>query len=215
AYQFDLNGPAISVYSACSTSLLAITQAVQNIRAGQCDIALAGGVSITSPINSGHLYQEGAIFSSDGHCTPFDAEATGTMFCDGAGVVVLKDFEQAIADGDTVFAKILGIGINNDGGYKGSFSAPSAEGQAEVIRKALFDARVMPSQISYVEAHGTATPMGDPIEVEGLKLAFGSQLNSEYCGIGSVKSNIGHLTAAAGVAGFIKTVLALHHHTLP
>src|SRR5690554_3923688 len=122
AYQFDLNGPAISVYSACSTSLLAITQAVQHIRSGQCEVALAGGVSITSPIHSGHLYQEGAIFSADGHCRPFDAEATGTMFSDGAGVVVLKDFEQAVADGDIIFAKILGVGINNDGGNKGSFS---------------------------------------------------------------------------------------------
>jgi len=215
AYQFDLHGPAVSVYSACSTSLLAITQAVQNIRMGQCDVALAGGVSITSPINSGHLYQEGAIFSSDGHCRPFDAAATGTMFSDGAGVVVLKDFDQAIVDGDTVYAKILGVGINNDGGNKGSFSAPSAEGQAEAIQKALSDAGVSPSDISYVEAHGTATPLGDPIEIEGLKMAFGFQEKSGYCGIGSVKSNIGHLTAAAGVAGFIKTVLALHHHKIP
>src|SRR5690606_34230195 len=170
---------------------------------------------INSPINSGHLYQEGAIFSSDGHCRPFDAAATGTMFSDGAGVVVLKDFDQAIADGDTVYAKILGVGINNDGGNKGSFSAPSAEGQAEAIQKALSDAGVSPSDISYVEAHGTATPLGDPIEIEGLKMAFGFQEKSGYCGIGSVKSNIGHLTAAAGVAGFIKTVLALHHHKIP
>jgi len=215
AYQFDLNGPAISVYSACSTSLLAITQAVQHIRSGQCEVALAGGVSITSPIHSGHLYQEGAIFSADGHCRPFDAEATGTMFSDGAGVVVLKDFEQAVADGDIIFAKILGVGINNDGGNKGSFSAPSAEGQAEAIRKAISDAGVSPSNISYVEAHGTATPLGDPIEIEGLKMAFGPQQKERFCGVGSVKSNIGHLTAAAGVAGFIKTVLSLHHHTIP
>lgn len=215
AYQFDLNGPAISLYSACSTSLLAVAQAAQNIRAGQCDMALAGGCSITSPIKSGHVYQEGAIFSADAHCRPFDAEASGTLFCDGAGVVLLKDFDKAVADGDTIYAKIIGIGVNNDGSKKGSFSAPSAEGQAEVIRKALTDAEVSPSAISYIEAHGTATPLGDPIEIEGLKMAFGQQQQSGFCAIGSVKSNIGHLTAAAGIAGMIKTVLSLHHHTIP
>lgn len=215
AYQFDLKGPAMSVYSACSTSLLAISQAVLSIRSGQCEVALAGGSTVTPPIKSGHLYQEGAIFSSNSRCKPFDAKATGTLFCDGAGVVVLKDFNQAVEDGDTIYAKILGIGVNNDGSNKGSFSAPSAEGQAEAIRMAHSDANVHPSAISYVEAHGTATPLGDPIEVEGLKLAFGTQSKSEYCGIGSVKSNIGHLTAAAGVAGFIKTVLSLYHQKIP
>jgi len=215
AYQFDLHGPAMSVYSACSTSLLAISQAVQNIRARQCEVALAGGSTVTPPINSGHLYQEGAIFSSNAQCKPFDADATGTLFCDGAGVIVLKDFEKAVEDGDTIYAKILGVGINNDGSNKGSFSAPSVEGQAEVIRKALCDAQTPPSDISYVEAHGTATPLGDPIEIEGLKTAFGAQGKSGYCGVGSVKSNVGHLTAAAGVAGFIKTALSLYHQTIP
>jgi acyl transferase domain-containing protein/glutamate-1-semialdehyde aminotransferase/acyl carrier protein len=215
AYQLNLKGPAVGVYAACSSSLLAIAQAVQSLRAGQCEAALAGGVSITAPQRSGHLYQEGAMLSADGHCRPFDAQAQGTVFSDGAGVVLLKTLEAARRDGDTIYAIIKGVGTNNDGGGKGSFTAPSAEGQAGAIRQALADAAVDPATISYVEAHGTATPLGDPIELEGLALAFGEQAARQFCALGSIKSNLGHLTAAAGVAGFLKTVLALHHQQLP
>lgn len=215
AYSLDLKGPAVNVQSACSTSLLAIAQAVEGIRSGKCDVALAGGATITAPLNSGHIYEEGAMLSKDGHCRPFDADATGTVFSDGAGVVVLKDRELAEQDGDTIFAVIKGVGISNDGGYKGSFTAPSAEGQASAIRMAIDDAGIEPRTISYIETHGTATPLGDPIEIEGLKLAFGPQSDNQFCAIGSLKSNMGHLTCAAGVSGLIKAVLALHHRTLP
>ncbi len=215
AYALDLKGPAVSVLSACSTSLLAIAQAVQSLRSGQCDVALAGGASITAPINSGHLYQEGAMLSRDGHTNSFSASATGTVFSDGAGAVLLKPLEAAQRDGDTIWAVIRGVGISNDGGGKGSFMAPNAEGQAAAIRMALTDAQVDPATIGYVEAHGTATPIGDPIEIEGLTMAFGEQTEKQFCAIGSIKSNIGHLTAAAGVAGLIKTTLALHHRQLP
>ncbi|AKD55176.1 type I polyketide synthase [Spirosoma radiotolerans] len=215
AYQLNLKGPAVSVYSACSTSLLAITQAVQSIRNGQCDVALAGGASITTPINSGHLYQEGVMLSRDGHCRSFDADAQGTVFSDGAGVVLLKSLEAARRDGDTIYSVIKGIGVNNDGGGKGSFSAPNADGQAGAIAMAITDAAIDPATITYVEAHGTATPLGDPIEIEGLTQAFGEQARKQYCAIGSIKSNMGHLTQAAGVAGFIKTTLALYHRQIP
>ncbi|GAB3718552.1 amino acid adenylation domain-containing protein [Spirosoma lituiforme] len=215
AYQLNLKGPAVSVYSACSTSLLAITQAVQSIRDGQCEVALAGGASITTPINSGHLYQEGVMLSRDGHCRSFDADAQGTVFSDGAGVVLLKRLDAARRDGDTIYSVIKGIGVNNDGGGKGSFSAPNADGQAGAIAMAIADADIDPATISYVEAHGTATPLGDPIEIEGLTQAFGEQDQKQYCAIGSIKSNMGHLTQAAGVAGFIKTTLALYYRQIP
>ncbi|MDB5139424.1 MAG: ppsE [Mucilaginibacter sp.] len=215
AYQLNLKGPAVAVYSACSTSLLAIAQAVSSIRDGQCEIALAGAASITSPLKSGHLYEEGSIMSKDGHCRPFDAAATGTVFSDGAGVVLLKNLEDAKRDGDTIYAVIKGIGINNDGADKSSFGGPSAQGQAGVITMAMQDAGIDASSISYIEAHGTATPLGDPIEMEGLTIAFGVQKQKQFCAIGSVKSNIGHLTAASGVAGLIKTVLSLKHQQIP
>lgn len=215
AYHLNLKGPAVSVQSACSTSLLAIAEATEAIRNGQCDVALAGGSSVTSPINSGHLYQEGSMLSANGHCRSFDANAKGTVFSDGAGVVLLKSLDQAIKDGDTILGVIKGVGINNDGGNKGSFTAPSTEGQAGAITNALKDAKISPSEISYVEAHGTATPLGDPIEIEGLRLAFGNQPVNGYCAIGSIKSNMGHLTAAAGVAGLIKTVLSLKYQQIP
>jgi amino acid adenylation domain-containing protein len=215
AYHLNLKGPAVNVNSACSTSLLAIAEAVNSLRAGQCEVALAGAASITSPINSGHLYQEGSMLSADGHCKPFDANATGTMFSDGAGVVLLKRLEDAEADGDDIIAVIKGIGVNNDGGGKGSFTAPSTEGQADAIVAAISDAGIKAADISYIEAHGTATPLGDPIEFEGLVAAFGMQELKQYCAIGSIKSNIGHLTHAAGVAGFIKTCLALQNKMIP
>jgi amino acid adenylation domain-containing protein len=215
AYHLNIKGPAVSVHSACSTSLLAIAQAVEAIRNGQCEIALAGASSVTAPIFSGHLYQEGSMLSADGHCRAFDAAGKGTVFSDGAGVVLLKSLESAVQDGDKIYGVIKGIGISNDGGDKGSFTAPSAEGQAAAIRSALDDAQVSPDTISYVETHGTATPIGDPIEIEGLLLAFGNQPKKGYCAIGSIKTNMGHLTAAAGVAGLIKTILAMNHKLIP
>ncbi|WP_394749355.1 amino acid adenylation domain-containing protein [Spongiimicrobium salis] len=215
AYHLNLKGPAVSVHSACSTSLLAIAEAVEAIRNGQCDVALAGASSITSPMYSGHLYQEGSMLSANGHCRSFDAEGKGTVFSDGAGVVLLKGLEDAQKDGDVIHGIIKGIGVNNDGGNKGSFTAPSVEGQAGVIRGALADAGIAASDITYVEAHGTATPLGDPIEVEGLHTAFGEQPSNAYCALGSIKSNMGHLTAAAGVAGLIKTILAMKYGEIP
>lgn len=215
AFSFNLRGPAVTVQSACSTSLLAIAQAVDSIRKGQCTMALAGGIAINPPVKSGHLYQEGAIFSKDGHCRPFDAQASGTLFSDGGGLVMLKSKSQALKDGDHIYACIKGVGISNDGNNKGSFTAPSAEGQADAIKMALKDGNVSPTSIGYIEAHGTATPLGDPIEIEGLKLAFGKVPEKQYCHIGSVKSNFGHLTVAAGVAGFIKTCLSLYHQEIP
>ncbi len=215
AYALDLTGPAVNVQSACSTSLLAIAQAVEAIRNGHCEVALAGGSSILVPVISGHLYEEGAILSRDGHCRTFDDNATGTVFSDGAGVVVLKSKRLAEQDGDTIFAVVKGVGLSNDGAGKSSFTAPSAEGQARAISMALQDAAIDPADVSYIEAHGTATPIGDPIEIEGLNLAFGQQTRKQYCAIGSVKSNLGHLTAASGVVGFIKTCLALYHKQIP
>lgn len=215
AFSFNLTGPAVSVQSACSTSLLAIAQAVDSIRNSQCTMALAGGIAINPPVKSGHTYQEGAIFSKDGHCRPFDAQATGTLFSDGGGVVLLKDKDQAIKDGNRIYSIIKGVGISNDGNNKGSFTAPSATGQAASIKMALRDGDVSPASLGYIEAHGTATPLGDPIEIEGLKLAFGDTVRKQYCHIGSVKSNFGHLTVAAGVAGFIKTCLSLYHQEIP
>jgi amino acid adenylation domain-containing protein len=215
AYHLNLKGPAVSIYSACSTSLLAIAEAVESIRNGHCAIAIAGGCSVTSPIFSGHLYQEGSMLSSDGHCRSFDSLGKGTVFSDGAGVVLLKNLEAAQKDGDKIYGLIKGIGVTNDGGSKGSFTAPSTEGQAIAITKAIQDAQIAPNSISYIETHGTATPLGDPIEIEGLKMAFGAQPKNGFCAIGSIKSNMGHLTAAAGVAGLIKTILAMNHKLIP
>ncbi|HLT33782.1 MAG TPA: amino acid adenylation domain-containing protein [Aquaticitalea sp.] len=215
AYHLNLKGPAVSVYSACSTSLLAIAEAVDAIRNNRCDVALAGGASVTSPINSGHLYQEGSMLSSDGHCRSFDADGDGTVFSDGAGVILLKSLEAAERDGDVIYGILKGIGLSNDGGNKGSFTAPNAEGQADAISRALLDADVNPADIGYIETHGTATPVGDPIEIEGLQMAFGNEVSTGYCAIGSIKSNMGHLTGAAGVAGVIKTILSLKNQQIP
>ena len=216
AYSLNCRGPAISVHTACSTSLTAIILACQSLQNRQCDLALAGGVSITAPIHSGHLHEEGAIYSADGHTRAFDAQATGTVFSDGGAFVVLKPLSQAQADGDTIYAVVRGYALNNDGSGKGSFTAPSAEGQSDVVRRALTVANVEPESITYVETHGTATPIGDPIEIAGLSAAFAANRhNGPYCALGSVKTNIGHLTAAAGAAGFIKTALALHRKKLP
>jgi len=215
AYELNVKGPAVSVFSACSTSLLAVAQAADAIRQGYCSVAIAGGASVTSPVESGHLYHEGGILSKDGHCRPFDSQASGTVFSDGAGVVLLKSLHAAERDGDTIYCVIKGIGLNNDGSGKGSFTAPNAAGQAAAISMAINNAGIHPSDISYIETHGTATPIGDPIEIEGLNLAFGLQEKKHFCAIGSIKSNMGHLTAASGIAGFIKTILSLYHKQVP
>ncbi|WP_137918853.1 non-ribosomal peptide synthetase/type I polyketide synthase [Hydrogenophaga sp. 2FB] len=216
AHKLNLKGPAIAIHTACSTSLVAIAQAVDSLRLGRCDMALAGAASVTSPPRSGYLYQEGAMLSRDGHTRTFDGDASGTAFNDGAAVLLLKRLSDAQADGDHVFALIRGIATNNDGGGKASFTAPSVQGQAAVIAAAHEDAGVDPRSISYVEAHGTATPLGDPVEVEGLTRAFrrGTK-DTGFCRIGSVKSNVGHLVTAAGATGVIKTALALATEQLP
>ncbi|WP_260447434.1 type I polyketide synthase [Nostoc sp. UCD120] len=216
AYKLNLKGPAVSVNTACSTSLVAIIQACQALSSYQCDMALAGGVSMTTPQNSGYMAQEGSMLSGDGHCRPFDASAQGTMFNNGAGIVVLKRLEDALNEGDRIYAVIRGSGINNDGADKVSFTAPSVDGQAEAVAMAQAYANFHPETISYIEAHGTATPLGDPIEIEALTQAFRVHTDAkQFCAIGSLKSNVGHLVAAAGVAGLIKTVLALHYKKIP
>jgi acyl transferase domain-containing protein/thioesterase domain-containing protein len=216
SYNLDLKGPSIGISTSCSTSLVAITQAVQALTNYQCDLAVTGAVSMLAPQHTGYLYQEDSIFSHDGHCRPFDARAQGTIFSNGGGVVVLKRVEEALADGDRIYAVIRGVGINNDGGDKVSFSAPSVDGQAQAIAMAQAHADVSPESITYVEAHGTATPMGDPIEVAALTQAFRLQTAAnQFCAIGSIKGNIGHLADAAGIAGLIKVALALDHQQIP
>ena len=212
AYKLGLEGPAVGVQTACSTSLVAVHFACQGLLGGDCDVALAGGVSINLPQKTASVYREGGISSPDGHCRAYDARAEGTVGGNGIGVVVLKRLNDALADGDHIRAVIRGSAVNNDGGSKVGFTAPRADGQAKVIRAAHIMAEVSPETITYVEGHGTATPLGDPIEVEALTKAFRASTDRvSYCALGSVKSNIGHLDAAAGVAGLIKTVLMLEH----
>nr|MBP7324018.1 polyketide synthase [Deltaproteobacteria bacterium] len=202
AYKFNLKGPAVSVYTGCSLSLVAVCLAFDALSSYQCDIALAGGVYVHCPQESGYLFQEGEIFSRDGHCRPFDAGARGTVFSNGGGIVVLKRYQEALEDGDCIYAVIRGATLNNDGSDKVSFLAPSISGQADLIATAHANAGIDPETISYVEAHGTGTPMGDPIEIEALTQAFRLKTDkSNFCAIGSIKGNIGHLDAAAGVAG--------------
>ena len=214
SYKLDLKGPSFTLQTACSTSLVAIHQASQALLSGECSLAAAGGVSINLPSKAGYLYQDGMIQSADGHCRSFDAQASGTVFGDGAGMVVLKRLQDAIDEGDHIYAVIRGSAINNDGNQKVGYTAPSTKGQMAVIRAALRVAEVAPESISYVEAHGTATPLGDPIEIEALKAAFRTE-QRHFCHLGSVKSNLGHLNAASGIAGLIKTVLALQHRQIP
>jgi acyl transferase domain-containing protein/thioesterase domain-containing protein len=216
SYQLDLRGPSINVQTACSTSLVAVHLACQSLLNYECDMALAGGVTIEFPHGQGYIYRDGEILSRDGHCRPFDEASSGTVFGSGLGVVVLRRLEDALADHDHIHAVILGSAINNDGARKVGYLAPSVEGQAEVIAEALEIAGVTADDISYIEAHGTGTRVGDPIEIRALTQAFRKTANrSAYCGIGSLKSNVGHLDAAAGVGGLIKTVLALEHAQLP
>lgn len=216
AHRLDLRGPAVAVQTSSSTSLTAIAMAVQAIRSGQCDMALAGGASVTIPVNSGHRYEDGAIFSRDGHTRTFDAAASGAVFSDGAAMVLLQRLEDAERDGRRVDAVIYGVGMTNDGAARASFSAPSVRGQEACITRAFADAGWSPESVGYVEAHGTATPLGDPIEVEALTRAFAAGTDRKrFCWLGSLKSNIGHLTAAAGAAGVIKVALSMRHKWIP
>jgi len=216
AYKLNLRGPGVGVQTACSTSLVAIHLACQSLLNGECDLALAGGVSLNVPQHRGHLHQPGSILSPDGRCRPFDAEARGIVVGGGSGVVVLKRLEDAVAEGDPIRAVVLGSAINNDGAAKVGYTAPSAVGQAAVLAAAHLMAEVEPSSVGYVEAHGTGTELGDAIELEGLRQVFEAGGGERPpCALGSVKSNFGHLDAAAGVAGFIKTVLALERGVIP
>jgi acyl transferase domain-containing protein len=216
AYKLNLKGPCLNIQTACSTSLVVVHLACQSLLNQECDLALAGGVSVGVPQGEGALYQEGGIISPDGHCRAFDARAGGTVKGSGVGVVVLKRLADALADGDCIEAVIKGSAINNDGSLKVGYTAPSVEGQAGVIEEALAAAMVEPATVGYVETHGTGTALGDPIEIAALTQAFGAAGDTRSsCAIGSLKTNIGHLDAAAGVAGLIKTVLALKHREIP
>jgi iturin family lipopeptide synthetase B len=214
SYKLNLKGPCYTVQTACSTSLVAVHLACQGLLGADCDIALVGGVSVEVSARSGYLHQEGMIYSADGHCRTFDARSTGTIFGDGVGIVVLKRYEDALKDNDRIDALVKGSACNNDGIDRIGFTAPGIEGQTAVIQSALRMAEVDPATIGYIEAHGTGTSLGDPIEIEALTRAFNTKRKG-FCGIGSVKTNLGHLNTAAGIAGFIKTVLALKHRLIP
>jgi acyl transferase domain-containing protein len=216
AFKLGLRGPAMTLQTACSTSLVAIATACQALASYQCDMALAGGVTIVLPQRKGYFYKEGSMLSADGHCRTFDADAAGTVFSNGAAVVLLKRVEDAIADGDTIHAVIRGYATNNDGAGKVSYTAPSVDGQAEVISMALAVGDIDARTVGLVEAHGTATPMGDPIEIAGLTTAYRAHTpDTQYCAIGSLKANLGHLDVASGAIGLIKTALAVSEGVLP
>ncbi|WP_162200459.1 hybrid non-ribosomal peptide synthetase/type I polyketide synthase [Kordia jejudonensis] len=214
AHKLNLKGPAIAVQTACSTSLVAIHLACRSLLMGECKSALAGGISVNLLNEGGYIHEEGMILSPDGHCRPFDNAASGTVFSDGVGVVVLKRLNDAIANNDTIHAVIKGSAINNDGHQKVGYTAPSYQGQKEVIKSALHMSRVAPESISYIETHGTGTFLGDPIEAKALTTVFKDQ-QEKTCALGFVKANIGHLDAAAGIAGMIKTILCLKHKSIP
>ena len=214
SYKLGLRGPSLTVQTACSTSLVAVHLGCQSLLNGECDMALAGGVSVRVP-QVGYIYRPGGILSPDGHCRAFDAAAGGSVMGSGVGMVVLKRLEDALADRDPIRAVILGSAVNNDGAFRIGYTAPSVEGQSAAIAEALAIAQVEPETVSYVEAHGSGTSLGDPIELAALNRVFGESDKAGSCAIGSVKSNIGHLDAAAGIAGLIKTVLALEHEEIP
>ncbi|WP_101790636.1 type I polyketide synthase [Nonomuraea indica] len=214
AYRLDLDGPAVAVATSCSTSLVAVHLAAQSLLSGECDTALAGGVSLIVPQGQGYVHVADGVYSADGTVRPFSADGTGIVYTQGVGVVVLRRLADALADGDPVLAVLHGSAVNNDGADKAGFTAPSVRGQARAVAEALAVAGVSPREIGLVEAHGTATPLGDPIEVSALRRVFGDT-GPAWCGLGSVKGNIGHANSAAGIASFIKAVLALHHQVLP
>ncbi len=212
SFKLNLKGPSITVQSACSTSLVAVHLACDSLLSGSCDMALAGGVSLNIPQKAGYLFQDGMVLSPDGHCRVFDAGANGLVPGNGVGIVLLKRLEDALADHDKIHSVIIGSAVNNDGSNKIGYTTPSVKGQIEVVREAQTVSEIQPESISYIEAHGTGTSLGDPVEVEALSQVFKSIRNKTgLCAIGSVKSNIGHLDTAAGIAGFIKTVLSLKH----
>ncbi len=215
AYKLDLTGPALNINTACSTSLVAVHTACQGLLDYHCDMAVAGGTAVFLPQGAGYLASDGGMASPEGVCRPFDQDAQGTVFGSGTGVVVLKRHEDAVRDGDHIYALIRGTAINNDGADKVGYTAPSVIGQAAVIAEAQAVADVEPQSIQYVETHGTGTQLGDPIEIRALTRAFGADISTKSCALGSAKANIGHLDAASGIAGLIKAALALHHKTIP
>ena len=216
SYKLNLRGPSMAIQTACSTSMVATCMACQSLLAYQCDIALAGGVSADASTSKGYYYQPGGILSPDGHCRVFDASSAGTVVGNGVGILVLKRLSEAIADRDRIRAVVKGFGLNNDGSQKVGYTAPSVEGQANVIALAQAVANAPPESIGYIEAHGTGTELGDPIEIAALNQVFRARTQkNRFCAIGSVKSNIGHLDVAAGVASLIKTVLALENKAVP
>ncbi|WP_051966789.1 type I polyketide synthase [Kitasatospora mediocidica] len=216
SYKLNLTGPSINVTTACSTSLVAIHMAAQALRTFECDMALAGGVAVSPPVKSGYVYREGAINSFDGHTRSFDAASTGTVLGSGIGVVLLKRLEDALADGDVIHAVIIGTAVNNDGADKAGFTAPGVPGQAEVTASAHAVAGITADSVTYQEAHGTGTRLGDPIEVQALTQAYRETTDAtNYCALGSVKANIGHMDTAAGVAGLIKAALAAKNGVIP
>lgn len=214
SYKFNFSGPSINVQTGCSTSLVAVCNAAQALINRQCDLAIAGGVSLNMPLNSGYLYQEGMILSPDGHCRAFDEKAAGTVPGNGVGVIILKRLSEAQRDGDHIEAVIKGFAVNNDGSHKVGFTAPSKQGQMEVIRASLQMADCSTNEIGYIETHGTGTRQGDPIEISALEDVFQKDSLKHTCAIGSVKTNIGHLDAASGIAGLIKAILCVKHGKL-
>jgi len=216
AYALGLTGPAIGIQTACSTSLVAVAHAVSAIRSGQCEMAIAGGSSCSWPMGEGYQHGAGLIYSADGHCRTFDSRASGTIFSQASGAILLRPLQDAINAGDTIHAVIKGVGVNNDGARKGGYAAPSIQGQCDVIQAALDDAEISADQIGLVEAHGTATKIGDPIEISGLKQAWQRDTQEkQFCAIGSVKANVGHADAAAGIVGLLKVILSLKNKTIP
>lgn len=213
AYKLNLRGPAVTLQTACSTSLVAVSMACQSLLSGESDITLAGGTCVSTPLKSGYLFQEGMMLSPSGKCSPFDKNADGTLLGNGAGVVVLKRLSDALADRDSIHAIIKGFAVNNDGGHKIGFTAPNVSGQQAVIEEALKRAQLTPDKISYIETHGTGTILGDVVELEALSQVFDGC--TQPIALSSVKPNIGHLDAASGIASLIKAVLALNHKTLP
>jgi acyl transferase domain-containing protein len=215
SYRLNLRGPSVAVQTACSTSLVAVHLAIQSLLAGECDVALAGGVTLRVPQRQGYHYREDALFPPDGKTRAFDADAKGTIFGNGCGVVVLKRLPEALANGDVIDAVIIGSAVNNDGAVKVGFTAPGVDSQAAVIAEALAVAGVRADDLGLIEAHGTATAIGDPIELTALAQAFGAASGTQFCAIGSIKSNVGHLETAAGVTGLLKAALAVKTATLP
>ena len=216
SYELDLRGPSINVQTACSSALVSVHMAAQSLLSGECDMAIAGGSTVLLPQNRGYIYRDGEILSPDGHCRPFDAKSAGTVFGSGAGAIVLRRLADAVDDGDTIYGVIRGTAINNDGAQKVGFLAPGVEGQAGVVAEALAIGDTQAEEVSYIETHGTGTPVGDPIEFEALNQVYRQETDKRnYCRIGSVKSNIGHLGEAAGAASIIKVVLALQNKQIP